>query len=52
MTKFLILNTFKKIIDDKWSFVIFKSGEEYSLDALSVHFNEKSIGLIKNFISR
>ena len=43
MTKFLILNTFKKIIDDKWSFVIFKSGEEYSLDALSVHFNEKSI---------
>jgi len=43
MTKFLILNTFKKIIDDRRSFVVFKSGEEYSLDALSVHFNQKSI---------
>jgi glucan-binding YG repeat protein len=43
MTKFLILNTFKKIIDDRRSFVVFKSGEEYSLDALSVYFNDKSI---------
>lgn len=43
MTKFLILNTFKKIIDDRRFFVVFKSGEEYSLDALSVYFNQKSI---------
>jgi hypothetical protein len=43
MIKFLILNTFKTVIDDRRSFVIFKSGEEYSLDALSVYFNEKSI---------
>jgi hypothetical protein len=43
MIKFLILNTFKTVIDDRRSFVVFKLGEEYSLDALSVYFNDKSI---------
>lgn len=43
MTKFLVLNTFKKIRDDRKSYVVFKSGEEYSLDALTVYFNEKDI---------
>jgi hypothetical protein len=43
MTKFLVLNTFKKIRDDRKSYIIFRSGEEYSLDALTVYFNEKDI---------
>lgn len=43
MTQFLILNTFKKIKDDRKDYIVFKSGEEYSLDALNAYFNEKAI---------
>lgn len=43
MTQFLILNTFKKIKDDRKDYTVFKSGEEYSLDALNAYFNEKAI---------
>ena len=49
MTKFLILNTFKCITSDRKSYVIFKSGEEYSLDGLIQFYNQKAItSLIEN----
>ena len=43
MVYFEILQTFKSLKDDGRSYVIFRSGEEHSLDALSVEFNEKAI---------
>ena len=43
MVYFLILQTFKSLKADGRSYVIFRSGEEHSLDALSVEFNEKAI---------
>jgi hypothetical protein len=54
MVYFLILQTFKSLKADGRSYIIFRSGEKHSLDALSVEFNEKAICELqeKNYIQK